>query len=59
MTNYTRRAYVEITAHGIVYLYNTDGVWIGPGLGDFRDTAAAKAWGRANGYIVAHAVRRA
>jgi hypothetical protein len=54
---YTPRAYVQISRHGTVYLFHTDGYWIGPGLGNFRTTAGAKLWGRTNGYIVAHKVR--
>jgi hypothetical protein len=53
------RAYVTVSHYGTVYLYNADGAWIGPGLGDFRSTAAARAWGRANGYTVAREIVRA
>lgn len=56
-TAYVRRAYVEKHPSGAVYLFNSDGAWIGPGLGDFRTTAAAKLWGRSAGYVVAHKVR--
>jgi hypothetical protein len=55
---YTRRAYVQINRYGTVYLFNVDGVWIGPGLGNFRTTSDAKRWGRANGYTVAHKIQR-
>jgi hypothetical protein len=53
---YKSRAYVQISRHGDIYLFHSAGFWVGPELGDFRTVAQAKAWGRANGYIVAHKV---
>jgi hypothetical protein len=55
---YTPRAYVQISRYGTVYLFNVDGVWIGPGLGIFRTVMDAKRWGRGNGYVVAHSIQR-
>ena len=33
-------------------LVNSEGHWIGPGLGHFRNTAQARAWAAKNGYVV-------
>jgi hypothetical protein len=59
MATYTPRAYVEVSRFGAVYLFNIEGYWIGPGLGYFRSAKDAKAWGRKNGYVVAHKIRHA
>jgi len=41
---------------GVVYLHNEDGVWFGPGLGEFRNRSTARRRANQNGYIVARAV---
>ena len=53
-----RRLKITVRACGYVELLNEDGVWIGPGLGGFRCTSAARLWARSNGYSVARSIKR-
>jgi len=40
------RLYIQRAAKGLFYLRDSNGVWVGPGLGEFRSPQAARQWAK-------------
>ena len=50
------RLTINIRPCGYITLLTTDGAWVGPGLGNFRNVAKAVVWALENGYEVAEQI---